>query len=53
MVMDAKLGKSGEEECRVSREEISVDTVEHAINLESREFAVHTTIIAESHSPRR
>jgi hypothetical protein len=34
MVIGAKLAKSGEEVYRVSRKEISVDTVERAINLE-------------------
>ena len=53
MVMDSKLGKSGGEVYRVSRKKISVDTVERAINLDTNEFGVHTTIMAESHSLRR
>ena len=51
--MDAKLGKSGGEVYRVSREEISVNTVERAINLRPNEFGVHATIMGEPHSLRR
>ena len=38
MVMDSKLGKSGGKVHRVSRKEISVDTVERAINLDTNEL---------------
>jgi hypothetical protein len=33
MVMDVELGKSGGEICRVTREEISVDAIQHIVNL--------------------
>ena len=38
MVTDAELVKSGGEVNRVSREEISMDTVERAINLHTVTF---------------
>ena len=33
MVTDLELGESGGEVCRVSREEISVDTIQDLVNL--------------------
>ena len=53
MVVGAKLGKSGGEVYRVTIEEISVDTVERALNLRPNEFGVHTIIMTKRHSLRR
>ena len=35
MVTDFELGKSGGKECRVAREEISVDAIQDVVNLYS------------------
>ena len=35
MVTDFELGKSGREVGRVAREEISMDTIQHVVNLNS------------------
>ena len=33
MVTDVELGKSGREVIRVAREEVSMDTIQHIVNL--------------------
>ena len=58
MVTDVKLGESVGEVYRVTREEISVDTVQRIANLHTvksmidNEYSVHTTFVTEYHAPK-